>query len=399
MAKKTRTKRSFDAVLFDLDGTLADTMPLCLEAFRRALKSLIHKEFSDEEILSTFGPSEEGTLAALAPAQPEEALQSYLREYEFLHDSLAPKPFDGIRMVLNLLKRQGIFLGVVTGKGELSTAITLKKYKLEGYFRTVKTGSRLGPVKEERFREIMAEFGFSSEQILYVGDAPSDVAASRACGIRVVGAAWAPTTDTAALHDTKPDFFFDNIKAFRLWLAGALELEKAAQRKAALIFIPIILFFSWVAWTDMTRPVPKFTELKIADATSFVWRGGEFVDSKGVRYQMPRAGALDVNTVREAIQNGLPVRIYYGRWDSILPSDNIYTIYQIEIENSIEISHRQCEEAKEEEKRGAPIVIISLFALGIVFYFFPYIMWLPVAMLSMFLRFGIRCILRLLNIK
>jgi phosphoglycolate phosphatase-like HAD superfamily hydrolase len=55
------------AVIFDLDGTLADTLPLCIQAFRASVQPLIHRCPSDEEIVATFGPSEEGTIMALAP--------------------------------------------------------------------------------------------------------------------------------------------------------------------------------------------------------------------------------------------------------------------------------------------------------------------------------------------
>ncbi|MGQ1947507.1 HAD family hydrolase [Geofilum sp. OHC36d9] len=57
--------RKIKAVIFDLDGTLGNTIPLCIEAFRKSIEPLIGKKLSDQEITSTFGPSEEGTIKVL----------------------------------------------------------------------------------------------------------------------------------------------------------------------------------------------------------------------------------------------------------------------------------------------------------------------------------------------
>lgn len=66
-------------VIFDFDGTVADTLPLCIEAFRRSIEPLAGKALSDQDIVSTFGPTEDGTIRALVPEHYEQALQDYLR--------------------------------------------------------------------------------------------------------------------------------------------------------------------------------------------------------------------------------------------------------------------------------------------------------------------------------
>ena len=57
------------AVVFDFDGTIADTLPLCIAAFRQAVEPHAGRRVSDEEIIATFGPSEEGTIRALIPEE------------------------------------------------------------------------------------------------------------------------------------------------------------------------------------------------------------------------------------------------------------------------------------------------------------------------------------------
>ena len=204
-------------VLFDLDGTLGNTLPLCMAAFREAIEPLAGRRLSDEQILAAFGPSEEGTVAMLLPDRKDEALQRYLERYEALH-GCCPEPFPGVREILDYLKSPGVFVGLVTGKGPRSAALTLARYGLGDYFDVVKTGEASGPVKDRRIEEVIAEFSPAREEVLYVGDSPSAVTACRQCGIRIAAAAWAPTADIEALRSMRPDHLFTSIPPFFAFL-------------------------------------------------------------------------------------------------------------------------------------------------------------------------------------
>lgn len=57
--------------IFDFDGTLADTIPLCLEAFRRAVNDLDGRVLTDKEIERNFGPDDLGVIRKLFPGKPE----------------------------------------------------------------------------------------------------------------------------------------------------------------------------------------------------------------------------------------------------------------------------------------------------------------------------------------
>ena len=198
---------------FDLDGTLGNTLPLCVAAFREAVEPLANRHLSDAEIMDTFGPSEEGTISALIPEHFDEGLACYLDSYARLH-ARWPEPFPGIREILAYLKQAGAFLGLVTGKGPRSLAITLQCYRLTEVFDVVKTGRPEGPVKEACMEDIFVEYPLQRSEVLYVGDSPYDIKASRACGIRVAAAAWAPTAKLAKLQAMKPDYCFETVEAF-----------------------------------------------------------------------------------------------------------------------------------------------------------------------------------------
>jgi HAD superfamily hydrolase (TIGR01549 family) len=205
-------------VIFDLDGTLANTLPLCIQAFRQSVEPLTLRPLSDADIIATFGPSEEGTIMTLVPDHYEKGIVNYLNFYEALHD-MCPDPFPDIRDLLDLLRDKGVRIAMVTGKGRHSTDLSLKQFGLTAYFEMIETGSPTGPRKAEGIRQVLARWsGLDKEEIIYVGDAPSDVTASREAGIAVVGAGWAPTAEPAALLALRPDELFYTVRDLADWL-------------------------------------------------------------------------------------------------------------------------------------------------------------------------------------
>jgi phosphoglycolate phosphatase-like HAD superfamily hydrolase len=205
-------------IIFDLDGTLANTLPLCIAAFRKSVEPLAGRALSDEEIIATFGPSEEGTIRLLLPDHYEQGMAGYLQHYALLH-GMCPEPFPGIPELLNLLQEKGILIGMVTGKGPHSTVISLDRFSLRHFFEHVETGSSAGPVKAEGIAAILARWkDLDKQQVLYVGDAPGDVVASRKAGVAVAGAAWAETAEPGKLRAAQPDEIFYRIDDFKAWV-------------------------------------------------------------------------------------------------------------------------------------------------------------------------------------
>ncbi|RZK36659.1 MAG: HAD family hydrolase [Pedobacter sp.] len=206
------------AVIFDLDGTLADTLPLCIEAFRNSIEPLIKRSLSDEEIIATFGPSEEGTIMALVPEHYEKGISSYLKFYKQLH-AMCPRAFEGIEDLLINLTDKSVKIAMVTGKGRHSTDISLEQFGIGKYFEAIETGTSIGPRKAQGIKKILDLFkDIRKEEIIYIGDAPNDIIASRTAGIRVVAAVWAETAEPEKMKELHPDMLFDNIRDFSYWL-------------------------------------------------------------------------------------------------------------------------------------------------------------------------------------
>ena len=210
--------KKIKGVIFDLDGTIGDTVPLCIKAFRKAIEPLIERSVSDEEIIATFGPSEEGTIMALAPEFYEEGVTNYLKYYEQYHD-MCPNPFEGIEDILRILKEKGIHISMVTGKGKYSTDISLKKFSIDSYFEIIETGIVSKPSKPQGIQKVIDFYKhLDKDEFIYVGDAPSDISASREVGISVISAAWAKSAEPEKLKELSPNEIFYSISEFSEWL-------------------------------------------------------------------------------------------------------------------------------------------------------------------------------------
>lgn len=210
------------AVIFDLDGTLGNTLPLCISAFRRSIEPLINQTLSDEEIIATFGPSEEGTIMALVPEHYEKGISSYLEFYKQLHP-MCPVPFAGIEDLLIALKNKSVRIAMVTGKGKHSTEISLEQFGIAQYFEAIETGIASGPRKAEGIQNILDHFkDIHKDEVIYVGDAPSDITASKKAGVAVVAAAWAETAEPQSLRKLLPDMLFVDINDFSNWLMSRI---------------------------------------------------------------------------------------------------------------------------------------------------------------------------------
>jgi Predicted phosphatases len=205
------------AVIFDFDGTIGETMPIILEAFRGAIEPFTGKHISDEDIIAAFGPSEEGIIKAFLPDAYEQGITSYYRIYKELH-YICPKPYDGIKNILKYLKDHNIITALVTGKGKISCQISLSLFGLEESFDLIETGSVEGQCKEEGIQKVIQRFHLDPQETYYVGDAASDIDCARRAGVAILSAAWSDYADIQELEKKKPDRMFSTTSEFIQYL-------------------------------------------------------------------------------------------------------------------------------------------------------------------------------------
>ncbi|GAB3755250.1 HAD family hydrolase [Spirosoma pomorum] len=208
-------------IIFDFDGTLADTLPLCIRAFRSSIEPRLGRPVSDAEIIATFGPSERGTIQALIPHAYEEGVAAYLAHYEQYHADY-PDLFPGILPLLQELHKRNVQLALVTGKGEPSARMSLAFYELAPYFSKFGYGDLTSNSKTGNITRIVGDWAVQPGEVLYVGDAPSDILACRQAGVPIAAAAWASTAEPERLASLQPDALFESVDACQEWLLPRL---------------------------------------------------------------------------------------------------------------------------------------------------------------------------------
>lgn len=183
---------SLEGILFDLDGTLVDSLQLYLEAYRLALEPMVDRMPTPEEV-EAVGPAAERHLfrGLLGEERGNVAHRRFRDHYEALHDELFEGVYPGVVESLDALRRRGRRLGIVTGKSRPAWEVTRRRVEL-GPFHTVITEDEADAPKpspdglERALEELAAEPG----RTVYVGDALRDLEAARAAGIRFAAALW-----------------------------------------------------------------------------------------------------------------------------------------------------------------------------------------------------------------
>lgn len=205
------------AMLFDFDGTLADTIPVCIKAYQEAFHTLTGQNYSDEEIQSLFGPNEEGIFRRMLGDQWQTALDIYHAAYKRLHP-LCNAPFPGISAALDLLKQRGVSLAVVTGKGAYSADYSLDYLGIARYFDIVEAGKPEGIVKAKAIREILHTWQIPPEQAAYIGDADYDIREAIEARVLPLGACWSRYSTITQQPAVQSTLTFVTVQAFLAWL-------------------------------------------------------------------------------------------------------------------------------------------------------------------------------------
>lgn len=217
-------KDSLKCVIFDMDGTLTQTNQLIYDAFNDIAVRFQGRTYSPEAITAMFGPPEEGALLTIAGENRiDEAMHEYLKFYRARHNDLA-RLYPGILDLLIWLKQRGVRLALFTGKGIHTTTITMEMFGLKPYFDFVVTGNDVVNHKpsSEGIRKILDHFSLSPDDVLMVGDSPSDVKASHEAGVRIAAVLWDSYSKEKVLQ-LKTDYVFHDVAEFSSWLRSRFD--------------------------------------------------------------------------------------------------------------------------------------------------------------------------------
>jgi pyrophosphatase PpaX len=209
----------YEAVVFDLDGTIADTIPLTIFALKEAVRLIEGKELMDDEVLKEFGPVDTDIVKAFVQKEKHsDAQELYVKIFQdYFNDYV--KPIPGISELLEFLNFNGVKVGLFTGRGMRMTKIVIDKLGINDYFKTVVSGELTKKPKPdpEGIKIALKNLGVNSSQNIYVGDFDVDILASKAAGTLSVLALWS-STGSDKLIELKPDKFFKTPYEFIAWL-------------------------------------------------------------------------------------------------------------------------------------------------------------------------------------
>jgi 2-phosphoglycolate phosphatase len=189
----TKPRLPIRAIIFDLDGTLADTFPLIVSAWNAAISPHTGKTYSDAEVIARFGiPDPAMIRREIAPELGDHAVEVYHQHYQREHEIV--KPFDGIAQMLEALHRRAVPLGLMTGKGRRSAKITLQSLGWNDIFGAVVTGEDIEHQKPDPSGPLAASrmLNIPPAECAFVGDSPADIGAGKAAGMLTVAAGWHP---------------------------------------------------------------------------------------------------------------------------------------------------------------------------------------------------------------
>lgn len=193
--------------IFDLDGTLADTLPLIYLAVNDALQPVLNRQFRGEEIRGMFGPPDTAILRSMVPGdQAEDAITRFMERYRRDHGDYVTL-FDGIKQLFEDAASQGMKLAVVTGKSRVTAMFTLEQLGVLELFEAIYGGDDVERQKPDpqALLAAMADLGvLPGEPGVMVGDSAADVLAGKAAGLATIGVLWG-SPDHEELFSSAPD--------------------------------------------------------------------------------------------------------------------------------------------------------------------------------------------------
>lgn len=187
-----------NACIFDLDGTLTDTLASLTYSVNETLKEMGLSPITAEQCRSFVGNGArvliEKALAAVGLPDKSrllEGMEIYGRIFD-ANCTYLVTPYEGVRDMLVKMKEQGMKLGVLSNKPHRQTVKVVREIFGEGMFDCIQ-GQQEGIARKpdpEGVYRLMDALKVSKEECLYVGDSEVDIQTGKNAGVRTIGVAW-----------------------------------------------------------------------------------------------------------------------------------------------------------------------------------------------------------------
>jgi pyrophosphatase PpaX len=197
----------YTTVLFDLDGTLIDSIELILSSYRHTLTVHRGSTPSDDVWLAGLGTPLVAQFRAFTDDEDEiAAMVATYRDHNLANHDAMVRPYPGVRQAVATLHAGGVRLGIVTSKKRDGAERGLRRCGFDGMFEVLVGADDVERHKPdpEPVRRALELLDAPAEGAVFVGDSPHDLVAGRAAGVRTAAVGWGPFPHTA-LEPHAPD--------------------------------------------------------------------------------------------------------------------------------------------------------------------------------------------------
>ncbi|MEO6708201.1 MAG: HAD-IA family hydrolase [Planctomycetota bacterium] len=201
-----------DVVLFDLDGTLIDSIELIERSYRHVLSTHPSRAFDRDEWLGGLGRPLKWQFEQWTadPLEVQRMIATY-RAHNNLHHDAMVKPYPGAVEAVESLKRRGVLLGVVTSKMKAGALRGLACAGFDGLFEVVIGCDDVREPKPAPEPALLAleRLGAKESRAFMVGDSPHDIRCGQQAGTRTAAALWGPFSRKLFAQD-EPDLWLEH---------------------------------------------------------------------------------------------------------------------------------------------------------------------------------------------
>lgn len=200
------------AVLFDLDGTIIDSIGLLLACMNHTFEGRDPRPTEAEWIAGLGTPLPEQMTPFITSEEDRQQLIQRYRDFQHEHHDRLMATYPGVAETLADLKDRGHPMGVVTSKGNAMMDRGLRYIGADKYMRVAIGFDSCSIHKPDPFPVLLAvgKLGYTPSESVFVGDSPHDIKAGNAAGVTTVAALWGPFA-REMLEPYKPSYFLDDI--------------------------------------------------------------------------------------------------------------------------------------------------------------------------------------------
>jgi pyrophosphatase PpaX len=202
------------AVLFDLDGTLIDSIALLLASMKHTFEGRPRKPSDSEWIEGLGTPLPKQLTPYVESDEDRERLVNRYRTFQHENHDRLMAAYTGVIDTLALLYQRGHPMGVVTSKGNTMMERGLKFIGADDYIEVAIGYDSVHIHKPDPYpvRAALEKLGYESNEAVFVGDSPHDINSGNEAGVITIAALWGPFRRDQ-LEPHRPTYFLDDITA------------------------------------------------------------------------------------------------------------------------------------------------------------------------------------------